>query len=106
MCDVPGVTCVGRDMNSVNPVLLLILIAEVCSGLCAWLCPQFLRWIAAHLLTRADVIDLSRRETERRMKYWLDELGLAPGWLDERCGRRAIQNAMAVPVAPEPEPKR
>ena len=64
-------------MNSVNPVLLLLLVAEVCSGLCAWLCPQFLRWVAAHLLTRADVIDVSRCETERRMKYWLDELGLA-----------------------------
>ena len=70
-------TRVGGDMNFVNPVLLLILIAEVCLGLCAWLCPQCLRWVAAHLLTRADVIDVSRCEAERRMKYWLDELGLA-----------------------------
>lgn len=63
-------------MEYVNPVLLLILIAEVCLGLCAWISPTFLRRVAAHLLTRADVVDVSREESERRMKVWLDELGL------------------------------
>jgi hypothetical protein len=59
-----------------NPVLLLILIAEVCLGVCAWQSPQFLRRAAAHLLTRADVVDLSKAESERRMRLWLNELGL------------------------------
>jgi hypothetical protein len=63
-------------MEYVNPVLLLILVAEVCLGICAWHSPQFLRRVAAHLLTRADVVDVSRLESERRMKVWLNEFGL------------------------------
>ena len=63
-------------MEYVNPVLLLILIAEICLGLCAWQSPRFLRRTAAHLLTRADVLDVSRRESARSMKVWLNELGL------------------------------
>lgn len=63
-------------MEYFNPVLLLILMAEVCLGICAWHSPRFLRRLAAHLLTRADVVDLSRQESERRMKVWLDEFGL------------------------------
>jgi hypothetical protein len=63
-------------MEYLNPVLLLILVAEVCLGICAWHSPQFLRRVAAHLLTRADVVDVSRLESERRMKIWLDEFGL------------------------------
>jgi len=59
-----------------NPVLLMIFVSEVCLGICAWRSPRFLRRIAAHLLTRADVVDVSRQESERRMKLWLDELGL------------------------------
>jgi hypothetical protein len=63
-------------MEYLNPVLLLILVAEVCLGICAWHSPQFLRRVAAHLLTRADVVDVSRLESERRMKVWLNEFGL------------------------------
>ena len=63
-------------MEYLNPVLLLILVAEVCLGICAWHSPQFLRRVAAHLLTRADVVDVSRLESERRVKVWLDEFGL------------------------------
>jgi hypothetical protein len=63
-------------MEYFNPVLLLILLSEICLGICAWQSPRFLRRTAAHLLTRADVVDLSRAEHERRMKLWLDELGL------------------------------
>jgi hypothetical protein len=59
-----------------NPVLLMILVSEVCLGICAWHSPRFLRRIAAHLLTRADVVDASRQESERRMKFWLTECGL------------------------------
>ena len=63
-------------MEYLNPVLLLILVAQVCLGICAWHSPQFLRRVAAHVLTRADVVDVSRLESERRMKVWLDEFGL------------------------------
>ena len=57
-----------------NLVLCLVLIAELCIALCAWLSPDFLRMAAAHLLTRADVIDVSREETKRRMQFWSKEL--------------------------------
>jgi hypothetical protein len=59
-----------------NLVLLMLLIAQVCLGICAWLSPQLLRGLAAHLLTRADVIDASRVESERRLRFWNGELGL------------------------------
>jgi hypothetical protein len=60
-----------------NLVLLLVVVLEVCIGLCAWLSPQWLRAVAAHLLTRADVLDLAQNEKRRRMQYWTAELGLA-----------------------------
>lgn len=59
-----------------NLVLLLVLILEVCIGVCAWLSPQWLRSVAAHLLTRADVLDLVRKEEQRRMQFWITELGV------------------------------
>lgn len=59
-----------------NLVLLLVLIAQICLGVCAWLSPQLLRRIAAHLLTRADVIDTARLENQRRLRFWNGELGL------------------------------
>jgi len=66
-------------MEYVNPVVFLILISEICLGICAWHSPRFLRRAAAHLLTRADVLDVARKENERRMKVWLGELGLDEG---------------------------
>ena len=63
-------------MEYVNPVMLLILLSQVCLGICAWQSPRFLRRAAAHLLTRADVVDVSRKESELRMKLWLEELGV------------------------------
>ena len=63
-------------MEYFNPVLLMIFVSEVCLGICAWRSPRFLRRIAAHLLTRADVVDVARQEGERRMEHWRDELGL------------------------------
>jgi len=63
-------------MEYLNPVLLLMLLSQVCLGFCAWQSPRFLRRAAAHLLTRADVLDLSRAEGERRMKLWMSELGV------------------------------
>jgi len=59
-----------------NLVLLMLLIAQACLGICAWLSPQWLRSMAARLLTRADVIDASRVESERRLRFWNGELGL------------------------------
>jgi hypothetical protein len=59
-----------------NIVLLMLLIAQVCLGICAWLSPRMLRGLAAQLLTRADVIDASRVESERRLRYWNSEFGL------------------------------
>jgi hypothetical protein len=63
-------------MEYINPVVFLILLSEICLGICAWHSPRFLRRAAAHLLTRADVLDVARKESERRMKIWLDEFGL------------------------------
>ena len=63
-------------MEYLNPVLLLMLLSQVCLGICAWQSPRFLRRAAAYLLTRADVVDLSRAEGERRMKLWMSELGV------------------------------
>jgi hypothetical protein len=63
-------------MEFLNPVLFLVLVAEICLGFAAWRSPRFLRRMAAHLLTRADVVEVSRQETERRMKHYLDELGV------------------------------
>jgi hypothetical protein len=63
-------------MEYVNPVIVLILVSEVCLGICAWHSPRFLRRIAAHLLTRADVLDIFRQESIRRMQFWIDKFGL------------------------------
>jgi hypothetical protein len=60
-----------------NIVLLMIVIAEVCLGVCVWLTPHCLRQLAAHLLTRADVVESARAENCRRIKFWREELGVA-----------------------------
>ena len=68
-----------------NLFLLTIVISEVCLGICFWCSPQVMRWLGAHLLTRADVIDANRYETERRMNFWRSELGLnSPACSEER----------------------
>ncbi len=59
-----------------NLALALIVITEICLGICAWRSSECLRWLAAHLLTRADVIDLSKAATKRRLQYWSLELGV------------------------------
>lgn len=59
-----------------NLVLLLIVISQVCLGACAWLSPQYLRWLASHFLARADAVDAAREVNERRLQYWRSELGL------------------------------
>ena len=77
-----------------NLVLLLVLVSEVCIGFCAWLSPGCLRWLAAHLLTRADVLDFSRQETKRRMQFWSSELGLAR----DTCDRDTSEQPSPGPV--------
>lgn len=59
-----------------NLILAVIVIAEVCLAICAWRSPECLRWLAAHLLTRADVIDLATAATRRRLRFWSLELGV------------------------------
>jgi hypothetical protein len=67
-----------------NVVLLLVLISTVCFAVCTWLSPECLRWAAAHLLTRADVIEVSREERKRRMRFWSKELRLEAPASEER----------------------
>ena len=57
-----------------NEIVLFLLIAEACIGLFCWLSPEALRSLAAHLLTRADVIEAARREHSRRLQYWQVEV--------------------------------
>ena len=83
-----------------NLVLAVVVIAEICLGICAWRSSECLRWLAAHLLTKADVIDLSKAATERRMRFWSLELGVdRHGFAAESNGRRDLENGLARPRA-------
>jgi hypothetical protein len=73
-----------------NLILLLLIIAQVCLGLCCWISPQALRSLAAHLLTRADVIEAARKEHSRRLQFWQSELGVD--------GENPIREAPAMDV--------
>jgi hypothetical protein len=81
-------------MEYINPVLVLVLVAEVCLGICAWNSPRFLRRVAAHLLTRADVVDIFRQENIRRMQFWTDKFEL------ESDSVRAKHHAV-LPIFPD-----
>ena len=67
-----------------NIALLMILIAEACLGVCVWLTPNCLRQLAAHLLTRADVVEAAKAESCRRIQFWREELGVTRAELDAR----------------------
>jgi hypothetical protein len=69
-----------------NIVLAMLVISEACLGICVWLTPDCLRRLAAHLLTRADVIEAARAEQRRRIRFWRGELG--------------VQDVAAAPEAP------
>ena len=84
-----------------NLVLLMILISEACLGICAWVSPEFLRWIASHLLTRADVIDAARAESQRRMRYWQGVLGLNQETVEEEISELAPMRPSGPQLAPE-----
>lgn len=78
-----------------NLVLLLVLVLEVCIAICAWLSPQWLRSVAARLLTRADVLDLVRTEGQRRLQFWTGELGLDKHFEEEARGPDRRVRALA-----------
>ena len=74
-----------------NLTLAMIVVAEVCLGICAWRSSECLRWLAAHLLTQADVIDLSKAETVRRLQFWSRELGV-----ESHAASRGSRNGVAL----------
>jgi hypothetical protein len=81
-----------------NLVLAVIVIAEVCLAICAWRSPECLRWLAAHLLTRADVINLADAATKRRLQFWSLELGVeAQGFPRESSAVAELDNGLARP---------
>jgi len=81
-----------------NLALALIVITEVCLGICAWRSSECLRWLAAHLLTRADVIDLSKAATKRRLQYWSLELGVeGPEFRRESSRGGDLENGLVHP---------
>ncbi len=73
-----------------NLILLLVVIAEACLGLCCWRSPEALRCLAAHLLTRADVIQAAQREHSRRLQFWQLELGVDSAASNDRAEAIAI----------------
>jgi len=78
-----------------NLVLAAIVIAEVCLGICAWHSADCLRWLAAHLLTKADVLDLSKAATERRMRFWSLELSVERHGFKAESSRTELENRLA-----------
>ncbi len=72
-----------------NITLMVIVIGEVCLGICAWRSSECLRWLGAQLLTKADVIDLSKDATKRRMLFWSHELGVDRHRFSLESGGRA-----------------
>jgi hypothetical protein len=89
----------GKERSSsMNLVLAVIVIAEVCLAICAWRSPECLRWLAAHLLTRADVIDLAGAATKRRLRFWSLELGVGDhGFERESSNVAELENSLARP---------
>ena len=81
-----------------NLVLAAIVIAEICLAICAWRSPECLRWLAAHLLTRADVIDLASAATRRRLRFWSLELGVDDREFERESSNVAeLENSLARP---------
>lgn len=81
-----------------NLILAVIVIAEVCLAICTWRSPECLRWLAAHLLTRADVIDLANAATKRRLQFWSLELGVEDrGFPRESSSVAELESGLARP---------
>jgi len=60
-----------------NLLLLLIVICGAGFALCSWFSSEFLRWMSAQLLTRADVIEAARKLNDQRRRFWRAELGVS-----------------------------
>lgn len=81
-----------------NLVLAVIVIAEICLAICAWRSSGCLRWVAAHLLTRADVNDLANAATKRRLQFWTVELGVeGHGFRREPSSVAELDNGLGRP---------
>ena len=81
-----------------NLILAVVVIAEVCLAICAWRSPECLRRLAAHLLTRADVINLADEATKRRLQFWSLELGVeGHGFPRESNTVAELENGLARP---------
>jgi hypothetical protein len=81
-----------------NLILAVVVIAELCLAICARRSPECLRWLAAHLLTRADVINLADAATKRRLQFWSLELGVeAQGFPRESSSVAELENGLARP---------
>ena len=63
-------------MEYLDPVLVLVLLSQICVGICAWRSPRFLRNLAAQLLARADLMDIWEHQRKARPKYWRKKLGV------------------------------
>ena len=63
-------------MEYVDPVLLLMLVALICLGICAWRSPRFLRNLAAYMLAHADLIEICERARRERPIHWRKKLGV------------------------------
>ena len=82
-------------LEAMNLTLMVIVISEICLGICAWRSSACLRWFAAHLLTRADVIDLSKEATVRRMQFWNRELDMDRHWIAGASSTAEFEHTLA-----------
>jgi hypothetical protein len=78
-----------------NLLLLLVVICGLGLGICTWLSSACLRWLSAHLLTRADVIDAARDMNVQRMNFWRGELGVA----DSQTAHDEEEHGLEMPAA-------
>lgn len=102
-----GLSCLARGIAQssfreegevMNLLLLLVVICGIGLGICTWLSSACLRWLSAHLLTRADVIDAARDMNVQRMHFWRGELGVVDHSVahDEQAERLEIEMPAAV----------
>lgn len=54
--------------------LLLVVMVFGSFGASRWVSPKWLRWTAASLLARADVIEAQKREHVTRLAHWRKEV--------------------------------
>jgi hypothetical protein len=59
-----------------NLVLLLVVIAGLSIGWCAWYSPVWLRAAAARMMARAEAVEEQKRTYARRLTHWRAEFGV------------------------------